>query len=116
MTTVMISPSGREVSPAEQLCRSSRLDPPRFRLVAAESRPEKLLSFFSHRKTSYRRRWASESHQGAHEVGGRAQGEGARPHPREQGVGPLAFIFGVDFSLFLLRCSVEFHDFWSCAE
>ena len=48
MTMVMISPSRREVSPAEQPCRSSRLDPPRFRLVAAESRPEKfLLIFFS---------------------------------------------------------------------
>ena len=59
---------------------------------------------------------ASEGHQGAHEVGGHALGGGARPHPREQGVGPLAFIFGVDFSLFLLRRSVEFQDFWSCAE
>ena len=43
MTMVMISPSRREVSPAEQLCRSPRLVPPRFRLVAAESRPEILL-------------------------------------------------------------------------
>ena len=38
---------------------------------------------------------ASEGHQGAHEVGGRAQG--GAPHPREQGVGPwsssLARIF-----------------------
>ena len=105
MTMAMISPSGREVSPAEQLCRSSRLVPPRFRLVAAESRPEKFLLIFSHRKTSYRRRWSSESHQGAHEVGGRA------PHPREEGVGPLAFIFGEDFYLLILRCSVEFQDF-----
>ena len=48
MTMAMISPSEREVSSAEQLCRSSRLDPPRFRLVAAESRPEKfVLIFFS---------------------------------------------------------------------
>ena len=48
MTMVMISPSRREVSPAEQLCRSSRLDPPRFHLVAVESRPKKfLLIFFS---------------------------------------------------------------------
>ena len=46
MTMAMISPSGREVSPAEQLCRSSRLDPPRFRLMAAESRPEKFLPIF----------------------------------------------------------------------
>ena len=46
---------------------------------------------------------------------GRALG-GGRPHPREQGVGPLTFIFGEDFSLFILRCSMEFQDFWSCAE
>ena len=116
MTMAMISPSGREVSPAEQLRHSPRLIPPRFRLMAAEFRPRRwLIDFFSHRKTSYRRRWASESHQGAHEVGGAPQGGGA-PHPREQGVGPLAFIFGDDFSFFILRYSVEFQDFWSCAE
>ena len=44
----------------------------------------------------------SESHQGAHEVGG------APPHTRGQGVGPLAFIFGDNFLLFFIRCSVEF--------
>ena len=47
MTMVMISPSRREVSPAEQLCRSPRLVPPRFRLVAAEFLPESLLMIFS---------------------------------------------------------------------
>ena len=46
MTLVMITPSRREVSPAEQVCRSPRLIPPRFRLVAAESRPESLLMIF----------------------------------------------------------------------
>ena len=43
---VMISPSRREVSPAEQLCRSSRLVPPRFCLVAAEFRPRRWLMIF----------------------------------------------------------------------
>ena len=47
MTMVMISPSRREVSPAEQLCRSPRLVPPRFRLVAAEFRPVSLPPIFS---------------------------------------------------------------------
>ena len=47
MTLVMISPSRREVSPAEQLRQSPRLVPPRFHLVAAESRPESLLMIFS---------------------------------------------------------------------
>ena len=46
MTMVMISPSWRDVSPAEQLCRSPRLVPPRFCLVAAEIRPESLLMIF----------------------------------------------------------------------
>ena len=70
MTMAMISPSRREVSPAEQLCRSPRLVPPRFRLVAAESRPESLLMIFLGRKTSYSRRWAPKACQGAHETGG----------------------------------------------
>ena len=42
---VMISPSRREVSPAEQLRQSPRLVPPRFRLVAAEFRPISLPTF-----------------------------------------------------------------------
>ena len=47
MMMVMISPSRREVSPAEQLCRSPRLVPPRFRLVAAEFLPVSFLMIFS---------------------------------------------------------------------
>ena len=50
MTTVMISPSRREVSPVEQLRRSPRLVPPRFRLMAAEFRPESFLMIFSRAK------------------------------------------------------------------
>ena len=44
---VMISPSRREVSPAEQLCQSPRLVPPRVRLVAAEFHPVSLPTIFS---------------------------------------------------------------------
>ena len=44
---VMISPSRRDVSPAEQLRRSPRLVLPRFRLVAAVLCPEILLMIFS---------------------------------------------------------------------
>ena len=47
MTLVMISPSRREVSLAEQLCQSPRFVPPRFRLVAAEFRPVSLPMIFS---------------------------------------------------------------------
>ena len=89
MMMVMISPSRREVSVAEQLRRSPKLVLPRFRLVAAEFHPRRWLVIFSHRKTSYSRTWSSEGQQGAHEVGGRAQGVGRPPHPRGQGVAPL---------------------------
>ena len=47
MTLVMISPSRREVSPAEQLRQTPRLVPPSFRLVAAEFRLVSLPTFFS---------------------------------------------------------------------
>ena len=47
MTMAMISPSRREVSPAEQLYKSPRLFPPRFRFVAAEFRPVSLPMIFS---------------------------------------------------------------------
>ena len=58
----------------------------------------------------YKKYWKEDPRQGGHEVGGVPRGEGGAPHPREQGVGPLVFIFCVDFSLFFLRCSVEFQD------
>ena len=47
MMMAMISTSRREVSPAEQLRRSPRLVPTRFRLVAAEFHPVSLLKIFS---------------------------------------------------------------------
>ena len=52
MMMVMISPSRRGVSPAEQLRQSPRLVPPRFRLVAAEFRPKSWLMIFSSLKHS----------------------------------------------------------------
>ena len=47
MTMVMISPSRREVSPAEQLRRSPRLVLPKFRLKMAALRPETFSPIFS---------------------------------------------------------------------
>ena len=47
MTMVIISPSRKEVSPAEQLRQSPRLVPPRFHLVVAEFHPVSLLMIFS---------------------------------------------------------------------
>ena len=49
---VMISPSRRDASPAEQLRGSPRLVLPKFRLVAAVFCPESLLMIFSRTKVS----------------------------------------------------------------
>ena len=50
MMMVMISPSRREVSPAEQLRRSPRLVLPRFRLETAALCPESFFLIFSRAK------------------------------------------------------------------
>ena len=90
MTMVMISPSRREVSLAEQLYRSSRLVPPRFRLVAAEFRPVSLpLIFFSRVKAFIQQKMDTGWPPGGLGDRGRAQQGWARPHPLGQGVGPL---------------------------
>ena len=52
MKLVIISPSQREVSPAEQLRQSPRLIPPRFCLVAANFRPVSLPMIFSRVKVT----------------------------------------------------------------
>ena len=89
MTLVMISPSRREVSPAEQLCRCPRLVPPRG--GGASSR--KVAYYFSlderlHiAEDGHRRATRGPRRQGAHPV------EGHAPHPPGQGVGPLMYFF-----------------------
>ena len=78
---VMISPSRREVSLAEQLRQSPRLIPPRFRLMVAEFR--KLAHDFFQGKSD-----------DIAEDGRRRPTRGAaRPLSPGQGVGPLAYFF-----------------------
>ena len=86
MTMVMISPSRREVSPAEQLCRSPRLVPPRFRLVAAEFRPERLLDvFFSSKDFIWEKMGIGEPPRGPR---GRGRALGGASPPSWTGCGP----------------------------
>ena len=95
MTMVMISPSRRKVSPAEQLRRSPRLVPPRFRLVAAEFLPESLLMIFFQGK---RLHIAEDVHRRA--TRGPTRQEGAPP-PSWPGCGPpLVDSFSSIFYLF----------------
>ena len=85
MTMAMISPSRREVSLAEQLCRSPRLVPPRGGGVSSR----KLAYDFSSderlhiAEDGHRRATRGPTRQGAR------PGGWSRPHPRAQGVGPL---------------------------
>ena len=79
MTMVMIYPSRREVSPAEQLCRSSRLVPPRFRLVAAESHPKRLLLIFFSSKDFIQEKMDVGEPPGGPQGRGRALGGGRAP-------------------------------------
>ena len=88
MTIVMISPSWRDVSPAEQLRRSPRLVSPGSASWRRCFVPKASSSFFPGRKTSYSQRWAPEAYQGAHEAGGGAQGGRARPPPSWMVGGP----------------------------
>ena len=64
-------------------------------------------SIFSPRKQIYRVGVGVGGHPGGPRGRGRDL-EGGAPHPRGQGVGPLVFIFGKDFLLFLKRRSVKF--------
>ena len=89
MTMAMISPSRREVSPAEQLRQSPRLVPPRFLLETAELHPENFLMIFSRTKDTLYQKMGIGGLLGGPRGRGRTQGGRARPHPRGQGVSPL---------------------------
>ena len=70
MTT--ISPSGREVPPAESLHRRAKVLLPKFRLETAALRPESPLLIFLGQNDLYTRRWAPEVGLGEHNPPGRA--------------------------------------------
>ena len=107
MTMAMISPSRRDVSPAEQLRRSPRLVLPRFHLKTAALHPESFLMIFPGQKTSYSQGWAPEACQGAHEVGGAPRGVGRAPHPRGWWVAPLCYFLHPIFFIYSEMCSRE---------
>ena len=90
MMMAMISPSRREVSPAEQLRQSPRLVLPRFCLVAAESRPERLIMVFF---LIERLHIAADGHR-------RATRKGVRPHPRGWWVAPLWYFLRSVFFIY----------------
>ena len=101
MMMVMISPSRREVSPAEQLYRSPRLVPPRGGGVSSR---KLAYDFFQGKRLHI----AEDGHRRparGPRCRGRAQGGRARPHPRGQGVGPLWYFLP---SVFFINSKNDF--------
>ena len=73
MMMMMISPSGREVPPAESLRQRAKVLLPKFRLETVALRPESLLLiFFLVQNDLYTRRWAPEVGLGEHNPPGHA--------------------------------------------
>ena len=84
MIMVMISPSRREVSPAEQLRRSPRLVPPRGGGVSSR---KLAYDFFQGKRLHIAEDGHWRTARGPMRQGARPGGR-ARPHPHGQGVGP----------------------------
>ena len=93
MMMVMISPSRREFSPAEQLHRSPRLVPPRFHLVVVEFHPVSFLMIFFQGKRPH---IAEDGHRratrGPTRQGARLVGVGAPPTLVDGGWPPQVFL------------------------
>ena len=66
MMMTMISPSGREVPPAESHRRRAKVLLPKFRLETVALRPESPLLIFLGQNDLYTRRWAPEVGLGEH--------------------------------------------------
>ena len=71
MMMMMISPSGREVPPAESLRQRAKVLLPKFRLETAVLHPESPLYLFLGQKDLYTRRWAPKVGLGEHNPPGR---------------------------------------------
>ena len=113
MTMVMISPSGREVSPAEQLRQSPRLVPPHGGGVSSEKMaydfsPIKRLHIaeYGHRRAT----------RGPTRQGGAPWGVGRAPTLVARVWASSGGFFRQYFLLIPKTASVKFQDFWSCAE
>ena len=85
MTMVMISPSRREVSPVEQLCRSPRLVLP---CGSGVSSRELAYDFFLDERLHIAKDGHQRAARGAHEAGGSSRGVGRAPPSWTMGAPP----------------------------
>ena len=97
MTAVTISPSRREVSPVEQLRRSPRLVPPRFRLETVALHPKSFLLIFSRAEDTLYQKMGIGGSQVAHEAGDAPRGVGRAPTLVDGGWPPSGAFFAQYF-------------------
>ena len=107
MMMTMISPSGREVPPAESLRRRVKVLLPKFCLKAAALHPEcPPLIFFLGQNELYTRKWAPEVGRGGHNPPGRAWAPWRTQVGFAHLVGPLWQLFApifLKYSIKILR-------------
>ena len=114
MMMTMISPSGREVPPAESLRRRAKVLLPKFRLETAALRPESpLLIFFLGQNDLYTRRWAPEVGLGEHNPPGRAWAPWRAQVGCAHLVGPLWYLLAPIFFIYSINI---LHKFSACLE
>ena len=113
MTMAMISPSRREVSPAEQLHQSPRLVSPRGGGVSSR---KLAYDFFQGKRLHIAEDGHRRPARGPTRQGARPGGQGAPPTLVDGGWPPSGTFFAQYFLYIPIMCSVKFHDFWSCAE
>ena len=103
MMMMMISPSGREVSPAESLRWRAKVLLPRFRLETAHFVPKVLSLFFLGQNDLYTRRWAPEVGRGGQHPPGRAWASWRAQVGCAHLVAPLWYLFAPIFLKYSIK-------------
>ena len=117
MMMSLISPSGSEVSPAEQLRRSSRLVLPKFHHETAVLRPESSYMIFSKSKPFIQHKMGTGGLPGGPQAcRARPGGIDRTPWLVTSWWVPSGTSFAHYFLYIPKQFSVTFQDFWSCAE
>src|SRR3990170_2891477 len=117
MMMTMISPSEREVPPAESLRRRAKVLLPKFRLETAALRPEStLLIFFLGQNDLYTRRWAPEVGLGGHNPPGHAWAPWRAQVGCAHLVGLLWYLFAPIFIIYSIKILREVSACLGCAK
>src|SRR3990170_4301131 len=107
MMMTMISPSGREVPPAESLRRRAKVLLPKFRLETVALHPESPPLIFLGQNDLYTRRWALEVGRGGHNPPGRAWAPWRTQVGCAHLVGPLWYLLAPIILIYSIKIPPE---------